>query len=65
MLDLAKSRPEIAKKGFFAVFVFAKWIARKIDVNSAGEGKGDNQRWRHQKIRFDMLMHAGFKIPIS
>src|SRR5882724_9097496 len=65
MLDLAKSRPEIAKESFFAVLVLAKRIAGKIDVNSAGEGKGDNQRGRHQKIRFDMLMHAGFKIPIS
>jgi hypothetical protein len=44
MLDLAKSRPEIAKESFFAVLVLAKWIAGKIDVNSAGEGKGDNQR---------------------
>ena len=65
MLDLAKSRPQIAKESFFAVFILAKWIARKIDVNSAGEGKGHNQRGRHQKIRLDMLMHASFKIPIS
>src|SRR5438876_7978455 len=63
--DLAETRPEIAKESFFAVLILAKWIAGKIDVNSPGEGKGDNQRGRHQKIRFDMLMHAGFKIPIS
>src|SRR5260370_36500606 len=55
----------MAKESFFAVLVPAKWVAGKIDVNSAGEGKGNNQRGRHQKIRFDMLMHAGFKIPIS
>src|SRR5262249_24994753 len=65
MLNLAQRRPEIAKEGFFAVFILAKWFAGKIDVNSAGQGKGHNQRRRHQKICFDMLMHAGFKIPIS
>src|SRR5436190_10507901 len=63
--DLAESRPEIAKEGFFAVLILPKWVAGKIDMNSTGEGKSDNQRRRHQKIRFDMLMHAGFKIPIS
>src|SRR5438067_2509111 len=58
--DLAESRPEIAKEGFFAVLILPKWVAGKIDMNSTGEGKSDNQRRRHQKIRFDMLMHAGF-----
>src|SRR5947207_9446013 len=65
MLDLAKSWPEIAKKSFLAVLVLGKRVTGKIDINSAGEGKGDYQRRRHQKIRFDMLMHTGFKIPIS
>src|SRR5262245_45507641 len=65
MLDLAESWPEITEESFFAVLVFAKRIAGKIDVNSAGEGKSHNQRRRHQKIRFDVLMHARFKVPIS
>src|SRR5262249_19827805 len=62
---LAKSWPEIAKEDFLALLVLAKWVAGKIDVNPAGDGKGDNQRRRHQEIRLDVLMHAGFKIPIS
>src|SRR5215467_16004170 len=65
ILNLAESRPEIAQESFLAVLVLSKWVAGKIDVNPAGEGEGDNQWRRHQKIRFDMLMHAGFKIPIS
>src|SRR5262249_60563597 len=63
--DLAESRPQIAQESFFAALVPGKWVAGKIDVNSTGEGKGNNQRRRHKKIRFDMLMHAGFEIPIS
>src|SRR5882724_11585737 len=65
MLDLAKSRPEIAKESFLAVLVLTKWIAGKIDVNPAGEGKGHNQRGRHQKICLDMLMHARFEISVA
>src|SRR5262245_58548941 len=63
--DLAEAWPEIAQESFLSVLVLAKRVAGKINMNSAGEGKGHNQRRRHQKIRFDMLMHARFKIPVS
>src|SRR6266481_2951252 len=63
--DFAESRPQIAKERFFAVLIPAERVARKIDVNSAGEGEGDNQRGGHQKIRFDVLVHARLEISIS
>ena len=63
--DFAESRPEIAKKRFVAVLVFSDRVAREIDMDPTGQGEGDNQRRRHQEIRFDMLMHARFEIAIA
>ena len=62
--DLAESRPEIAKEDFLAVLVPGERVAGKINVHSARQRKRDNQRRRHQKIRFDVLVHPRFKIPI-
>src|SRR5260370_18883144 len=55
----------MAEESLFALLVLAERVARKIDVNSAGQGERNNERRRHKKIRLDMLMHARFKIPIS
>lgn len=42
-----------------------KRLARQIDVDVAGDGKGDDERWAHEEIRFHALMNARFEIAVS
>ena len=38
---------------------------RQIDIDASGQREGDDQRRRHQEVRFDVLMHARFEIAIA
>src|SRR5438876_10588079 len=62
--DLAETWPNIPQESVLCVFIFSQWLARKIDMHSTSQRKGDDQRRRHQEIRLDVLMHARFEIPI-
>jgi len=42
----------------------SEWFARKISVNSSGDGKRDHQRGTHEKVRLHTLMNARFEISI-
>src|SRR5438876_615463 len=64
LFDFTQARPEIAQESHFPVFVFAERFSRKIDIYPASQRKSNDQWRRHQKIRFDVLMHARFEIAV-
>ena len=47
------------------MLVFADRFARKIDIYSASQRKRNDERGRHQKIRFDVLVHTRFEVSVS
>ena len=57
--------PEIAQKSFIPFLVSADRLFRKIDIDPSGQREGHHQRRRHEKIGFDVLMHACFEISIT
>ena len=44
---------------------FAKRFGAEVDIDRAGQSKGDDERGRHQKIGADVLVHAGFEVPVA
>jgi len=42
-----------------------EWLAREIDVDSAGDGKGHDQRRAHEEVRFHALVDADLEVAIS
>ena len=63
--DFRQRRPEIAQENVLAVFVLAERFVRQVEIDAAGERKGDDQRRRHEEVRLDVLMHARFEIAVA
>src|SRR6184192_1724760 len=63
--DFLEGRPDFAQKDLFAIFAFANGIFAQIDVHPPGESESHHERWRHEEIRLDALMDAGFEIAIA
>ncbi len=47
------------------MFICADRLVCKIDIDSSGQCERDHQRRRHQKVSFDVLVHARLKISVS
>ena len=63
--NLLQGGPEVAQEGFFSCFIFPERFARKIQIHAPGQGKGHDERRRHEKIRLDVLVHPRFEVAVS
>ncbi len=65
MFDLRQGRPEILEVNGRAVLARADRFGRKIDIRPARQRVGYHERWGHEEIRFDVLVHPGFEIAVA
>jgi hypothetical protein len=63
--DLLQRGPDFLEINVLAIPVLSKRFGAEVDVHRAGESKGDDERGRHQKIRADVLVHAGFEVAVT
>ena len=62
---LLQRGPDILQKHGGAGLITAERLGRKVDIDTACEGKCDDQRRRHQEVRLDVLMDAGLEIAVT
>ena len=48
-----------------AILVLSKRFGAQVDIDRAGESKGDDERGRHQEIGTNVLVHAGFEVAVA
>ena len=63
--DFFLSRPDVLQVDRLAVAAHAQRLAVQVDVHAAGQGVGDNQRWRRQVVRPHFGMDASLEIAIA
>ena len=63
--DFLVAGPEVAEVNGFAVAIDSEGFLRQIDIDPTGEGKGDNERWRHKEVGFDGGVDACLKITVT
>ncbi len=64
-MDFLKRRPEILKIDLYTLFVGADRFVRQVDVHASGQCKRNDQRRRHKKVCFDVLMNSSLEISIA
>ncbi len=57
--------PDVAQVDRGAVRSRAQRLAVHIDVHASGEGKGDDQRGRHEEVRLDVGVNAGLEVAVA
>jgi len=62
--NFSRGWPKIFEKNGMVFLGEANRFLFEIDLDSASESKGDDERRRHQKICFDGAVDPRFKIPI-
>ena len=63
--DFLVAGPEVAEVNGFAVAIDSKRFLREIDIDSAGEGKGDHEGWRHKEVGFNGGVDACLKVAVT
>ena len=49
-LNLFTRRPNISQENVFSVGVLRQWLSLKVDIDTTGQGIGDDQQWGGQVI---------------
>ena len=62
--DFLAGGPDVGKEDGVTVAAEAEGILGQIDVHGASDGEGDHQRWRHEEVGLDALVHAGFEVAV-
>src|SRR5271157_2177202 len=64
-MDFLQCRPEILKIDLISLLIGPNRFVRQVDVHASGQRKRDDQRRRHKKVCFDVLMNSSLEIPIT
>src|SRR6185369_4202422 len=64
-VDLFSGGPDVLQVNLLPVPARANRIPCQIQIDTAGNREGNHERWTHQKISFDTLMHPRFKVSIA
>src|SRR5262249_21710719 len=63
--DLFHAGPDVAQVDIFALLILSQRLFGQIPFYGAGQGKRHDERWTHQKIRLDTLMHTRLEVAIA
>src|SRR5208282_5667914 len=63
--DFTQARPEFAKINRPAILARTNRVAAQVNIHAAREREGNDERWRHEEVRLDALMHARLEIAVA
>src|SRR5688500_17643135 len=63
--NFLQTRPQIAEENLVAVGASPHRILGQIEIDTASQGTRDDERGRHQEIRFDVLVNARLEIAVA
>ena len=65
LLDLQGAGPEVAEVDVVALAVLADRLLEQVDVHSAGERVGDDERRRGEVVRLHLRMDARLEVAVA
>src|SRR5450830_1313513 len=61
----SRGRPDVAQVDVLAALAFADRFRHQIARHVAGDGVGDDQRWRSEEVRADVRVNTCFEVAVA
>ena len=61
----AQGWPDLLKLHGLAILGGAEGFGGEIDIDPTGDSEGHDQRWGHEEVGFDALVHARFEVAVA